>query len=104
MTDFLWPIIMVLIAALAVIFFIRLWKTGYPRNDERTERITGKAAFYSMHIGLYSTLSILLTLVVDEEFFESSGLDVMPVLYASILIPSVSFIILRWYFNRKGDI
>ncbi len=104
MTDFLWPIIMVLIAALAVIFFIRLWKTGYPRKDERTERITGKAAFYSMHIGLYSMLSILLTLVVDEEFFESSGLDVMPVLYASILIPSVSFIILRWYFNRKGDI
>ena len=104
MNDFLGPLIMVLIAAFAVIFFIRLWKTGYPRKDERTERITGKAAYYSMHIGLYSMLVIMFTLVVDEELFGSSSLGVMPVLYASILIPSVSFIVLRWYFNRKGEI
>ena len=103
MNVFLWPIIMVLIAALAVIFFIRLWKSGYPRKDERTERITGKAAFYSMRIGLYFMIALLFVRVVDEEFFGSSGLDVNPVLYASILIPSVSFIVLRWYFNRKGD-
>ena len=104
MNVFLGLIIMVFIAALAVIFFIRLWKSGYPRKDERTERITGKAAFYSMHIGLYSMLAILIMRVVDEEFFGSFGLDVNPVLYASILIPSVSFIVLRWYFNRKGEI
>ncbi|MCJ7614313.1 hypothetical protein MUO71_06100 [Candidatus Bathyarchaeota archaeon] len=103
MNVFLWPIIMVLIAALAVIFFIRLWKSGYPRKDERTERITGKAGFYSMHIGLYFMIALLFVRVVDEEFFGSSDLDVNPVLYASILIPSVSFIVLRWYFNRKGD-
>ncbi len=104
MNVFLWPIIMVLVAALAIVFLIRLWKSGYPRKDERTERITGKAAFYSMHIGLYSMLAILFMRVVDEELFGLSGLDVNPVIYASILIPSVSFIVLRWYFSKKGEI
>ncbi len=103
MTDFLWPIIMVLIAALAVIFILRVRKSGYPRKDERTQRITGKAAFYSLYIGLYFMIAILLILVVDKEFFGLSGLDVMPAMNASILVFSVSFLVLRWYFNRKGD-
>ena len=110
MTDFVWPIIMVLIAALAVIIGViaiwkarREWKSGFPRSDERTSRITGKAAFYSLYLGLYFMVAVLLTLLVGNEFFGFPDLDAMPALNASILVFSVSFLVLRWYFNRKGD-
>ena len=110
MTDFLWPIIMVLIASLIVFVGIfAIWKTrrerklGFPRSDERTSRITGKAAFYSLYIGLYFMVAVLLTLIVGKEFFGFPDLDAMPALNSSIIVFSVSFLVLRWYFNRKGD-
>ena len=111
MNVFLWPIIMVLIASLAVIIgIIAIWKShrerklGFPRSDERTQQITGKAAFYSLYIGLYFMIAVLLTLLVGKEFFAFPDLDAMPTLNASILVFSVSFLVLRWYFNRKGDL
>jgi uncharacterized membrane protein len=110
MNAFLWPVIMVLIAALAVIIgVITIWRTrrerkaGFPRSDERTSRITGKAAFYSLYIGLYFMIAVLLVLLVGKEFFDFPDLDAMPALNASILVSSVSFLVLQWYFNRKGD-
>ena len=102
---------MVLIAALAVIIgAITIWRTrrerkaGFPRSDERTSKITGKAAFYSLYIGLFFMIAILLTLVVGKEFFQFPDLDAMPALNASLLVFSLSFLVLRWYFNRKGDL
>lgn len=110
MNVFLWPIIMVLIAALAVIIgAITIWRTrrerkaGFPRSDERTSRITGKAAFYSLYIGLFFMIAILLTLIVGKEFFQFPDLDAMPALNASVLVFSISFLVLNWYFSRKGD-
>jgi len=110
MDVFIWPIIMVLIASLAVIIgVIAIWrarrdrKSGFPRSDERTSRITGKAAFYSLYIGLYFMIAVLIALIVGGEFFGFPDLDAMPALNASILVFSVSFLVLRWYFNRKGD-
>jgi len=110
MNVFLWPIIMVLIASLAVIIgIVTIWRTrrerksGFPRSDERTSRITGKAAFYSLYIGLYFMIAVLIALLVGKEFFGFPDLDAMPALNSSILVFSVSFLVLRWYFNRKGD-
>jgi len=110
MDVFLWPIIMILIASLAVIIgIVTIWrvrrerKSGFPRSDERTSRITGKAAFYSLYIGLYFMIAVLIVLLVGKEFFGFPDLDAMPALNSSILVFSVSFLVLRWYFNRKGD-
>ena len=110
MNIFVWPIIMVLIAALAVIigaFAIwkarREWKSGFPRSDERTSRITGKAAFYSLYIGMFFMIAVNLSLIVGQELFEFPDLDAMPALNASVLVFSLSFLVLRWYFDRKGD-
>ena len=110
MNVFLWPIIMVLIASLGVIIGVfTIWKvhrerkSGFPRSDERTQRITGKAAFYSLYIGLYFMVAVLIVLLVGKEFFGFPDLDAMPALNGSILVFSVSFLVLRWYFNRKGD-
>jgi len=110
MDVFLWPIIMILIASLAVIIgIVTIWrvrrerKSGFPRSDERTSRITGKAAFYSLYIGLYFMIAVLIVLLVGKEFFGFPDLDAMPALNSSILVFSVSFLVLQWYFNRKGD-
>ena len=110
MDVFIWPIIMVLIASLAVIIgAVTIWsarrerKSGFPRSDERTQRITGKAAFYSLYTGLYFMVAVLLTLLVGKEFFGFPDLEAMPALNSSIIVFSVSFLVLRWYFNRKGD-
>ena len=95
MTYFLWPVIMVLVASLAVIIGITIWKThrerklGFPRSDERTQRITGKAAFYSLYIGLFFMVAVLLTLLVGKEFFGFPDLDAMPALNSSIIVFSV---------------
>jgi len=110
MNVFLWPIIMVLIASLAIVIGViafwrvrREWKSGFPRSDERTSRINGKAAFYSLYVGLYFMVAVLLTLMVGKEFFGFPDLDAYPVLNASILVFSISFLVLRWYFNRQGE-
>lgn len=110
MGDFLWPFIMVLIAALGIIIAIfAIWKihrdrkSGFPRADERTSRINGKAAFYSLYIGLYFMIAVLLTLLIGQEFCGFPDLDAMPALNASIIVIGISFLVLRWYFNRKGD-
>jgi len=111
MNVFLWPIIMVLIASLAIVIGViafwrarREWKSGFPRSDERTSRINGKAAFYSLYVGLYFMIAVLLTLIVGKEFFGFPDLDAYPALNASILVFSLSFLVLRLYFNRKGDL
>jgi len=110
MNVFLWPIIMVLIAALAVVIGVfsiwrarREWKSGFPRSDERTSRITGKAAFYALYIGMFFMIAVNLSLIVGKELFEFPDLDAMPALNASVLICSLSFLVLRWYFDKKGD-
>ena len=110
MNVFLWPIIMVLIASLAIVIGViafwrvrREWKSGFPRSDERTSRINGKAAFYSLYVGLYFMVAVLLTLIVGKEFFGFPDLDAYPTLNASIIVFSISFLVLRWYFNRKGE-
>jgi Co/Zn/Cd efflux system component len=101
---------MVLIASLGMIIAIfAIWKfhrdrkSGFPRADERTSRINGKAAFYSLYIGLYFMIAVLLTLLVGQEFFGFPELDAMPALNASILVFATSFLLLRYYFNRKGE-
>ena len=48
-------------------------------------------------------IAVLLTLLVGIEFFGFPDLDAMPALNASILVFGISFLVLRWYFNRKGD-
>ena len=48
-------------------------------------------------------VAVLLTLLFGKEFFGFPDLDVMPALNSSIIVFSVSFLVLRWYFNRKGD-
>lgn len=108
--EFVWPIILVVTACLIILIgIIVVWRTlkdrksGVPSSDERTSRITQKTAYYSWYIGVFYMIAVLLIYIVGREFFGFPVLDEMVALNSSILVFSVSFLILRFYFNRKGD-
>ena len=106
----IWPIVsigiiitIVLIGIIAIWIIVKERKSGFPSKDERTQRITGRAATYSLFIGLYFMLTLSWIYIVGRELLGYYLFDAGSVLVASILVESVSMLVLRWYFNRKGD-
>jgi uncharacterized membrane protein len=105
-----WPIVGIGIAAIIVLLGVLLvWKIikdrrrGYPREDERTQRINGKAAFYSLYLGMYFMIALLWVYIMGRELLGYYLFDVGYALVASVLVQSVLMLVLRWYFGRKGD-
>ena len=78
-------------------------KSGFPAKDERTKRITGKAATYAFYIGSYFMLALMAVNLVGQEFLGLPSLEVGHALVASVLVQSLTLFGLRWYFDRKGD-
>jgi hypothetical protein len=108
--DLLWPIasigiitVIVLIGVLVIWRIIKNRKSGYPSGDERTQRITGKAATYSLLLGLYFMIALLLVYIVGRELLGYYLFNAGDALVASVLLQSVTMLVLRWYFERKGD-
>ena len=106
----IWPIVsigiiitIVLIGIIAIWIIVKERKSGFPSKDERTQRITGRAATYSLFIGLYFMLTLSWIYIVGRELLGYYLFDAGSVLVASVLVESVSMLVLRWYFNRKGD-
>ena len=110
MSDLMWPVINTGIATfVALIFVLLLWKirkerkSGFPMQDERTSKIFGKAATYSLYIGSYFIIALLFTLIIGGEFYDLPDIDAGYPLVASLLVYNVSFLVLRWYLGRKGE-
>jgi len=108
--DLLWPITSIgIVAMIVLIGILVVWKilkdrrSGFPSQDERTQRITGRAASYALLIGLYFTIGLTFVNLINQEFFDSPILETGYALIASLLVYSLSFIGLRLYFDRKGD-
>jgi len=110
MIDILWPAVMIGISGLIVLIgilytLIRLRdkKSGFPAQDERTQKINGMAATYTLYIGQYFLITIMFVLIIGQEFFSMPDLGAGPVIIASILVFSLTYLGLRLYFDRKGD-
>ena len=110
MADFTWPIVstgilalMILIAALVLWRRIKDKKSGFPLADERTRKLNWKAAYYAMFMGQYFIIAYLLVNIVGREFFGIPGIEAGYPMIAALLVSSVSFLVLRWYFGRKGE-
>ena len=111
MIDLPWPVISVVIMAIGVLIGILvIWrmledkKSGFPAQDERTKKITGKAATYSFLIGLYFMMTLAAANLINLEFVGSPLLDAGYALIISTLVQSLTFLGLRLYFNRKGEV
>ena len=106
----LWPIASIgIIAVIVSIGVFLIWRvrkdrrSGYPSGDERTQRITGKAATYSLYIGMYFMIALTLIFIVSRELLGYYLFNAGDALVASVLVQSVTWLVLRWYFERKGD-
>jgi hypothetical protein len=97
------PVLIVLIGILLVWRIFKDRKSGFPSADERTQRITGKAAIAALLIGSYFTLALMFMLIFGRELYNLQNVDAGYLLIATLLVSNVSFIILRWVFGRKGD-
>ena len=110
MADFTWPIVstgilalMILIAALVLWRRLKDKKSGFPLADERTRKLNWKAAYYAMFMGQYFILAYLLVNIVGREFFGMPEIEAGYPMIAALLVSSVSFLVLRWHFGRKGE-
>jgi len=106
----MWPVVSIGIAAIIVLLgILLLWKiykdrkSGFPMRDERTTKITGRAATYALYIGSYFILAFLFILIIGKEFYGLPEVEAGYPLIAAILVYNVSFGVLRWYFGRKGE-
>jgi hypothetical protein len=97
------PLLIVLIAILIVWRILKDRKSGFPRADERTQRITGKAATYTVLIGNYFTLALMFMLIFGRELYNLQNVDAGYLLLSTLLVSSISFLVLSWVFSRKGD-
>jgi hypothetical protein len=95
-----------MIALIAVLLFWKVRKerkSGFPTQDERTSKISGKAATYSLYIGSYFILALLFTILIGKEFYDLPDIDAGYPLIASLLVYNLSYLALRWYLGRKGE-
>jgi hypothetical protein len=108
--DFTWAIAsMGTLALIILIGVLALWKrlhdkkSGFPLADERTRRLNWKAAYYAMFMGQYFIVAYLLVNIVGREFFGVPEIEAGYPMIAALLVSSVSFLVLRGYFGRKGE-
>ena len=111
MTDFVWPTILILNAVLVLLVGVfALWKlnkdkkSGYPIKDERTIKITGKAAIGTYYISLAFMISLSLFIIFGTEFLDLPELEAGWAIIAIMLVSGISNALLSWYYSRKGDL
>jgi hypothetical protein len=105
-----WPMvsggILATIVLLGVFFVWRMLKeirSGFPLRDERTQMVMGRAATYTFYIGSYFMIALMLANILSTEFLGAQLLDGWYAMVLSILVQSLAFSGLHFYFDRKGD-
>lgn len=89
---------------------ILIWKTqrdrkaGFPLNDERTSRIKGKAALGTYYISLVFMVSILLSIIIGNEFLNLAEIEAGWAVIAIMLVSGFSYGLLSWYYAKKGEL
>ncbi len=79
----------------------RAKKAGLAVEDERTKRVQGQAALYAWVVGVEFTTGFVLVLYVGSLFQGFPVISAMPALTASLLVSLASFLLLRWYLERR---
>ena len=111
MTEFTWPIILIVNAVLVLLVGVFvIWKihrekkSGYPINDERTLKISGRAAIATYYISIAFMVSLLLFMIFGTEFLDLPDLEAGWAVISVMLVTGISYGLLSWYYSRKGDL
>ena len=98
-----------ILATIVILGVYVIWKiqkelrSGFPLKDERTQRVSGKAAFYAFHLGSYFMLALMLGNILSREIRGVYLLDGWYALIFSIIVQSLMYIGFRLYFEKKED-
>ena len=98
-----------ILATIVLLGVYAIWKiqkelrSGFPLKDERTLRISGKAAYYAFHLGSYFMLALMLGNILSRELRGVYLLDGWYALIYSIIVQSLMYLGFRAYFERKED-
>ena len=68
-------------------------------QDERVTRINEKAGY---HAGWIIMLSVIILFQADKIW--SLGVELKDMYYTVLLVGIYSWLVLRWYYNKKGDV
>lgn len=100
---------MVILATIVILGVYVIWKiqkelrSGFPLKDERSQRVSGNAAFYAFHLGSYFMIALMLGNILSRELRGVYLLDGWYALIFSIIVQSLMYIGFRLYFERKED-
>ena len=110
MTNLPWSGVSIgILATIVLLGVYAIWKiqkelrSGFPLKDERTLRISGKAAYYAFHLGSYFMLALMLGNILSRELRGVYLLDGWYALIYSIIVQSLMYLGFRTYFERKED-
>jgi len=110
MTNLSWSGVSIgILATIVLLGVYAIWKiqkelrSGFPLKDERTLRISGKAAYYAFHLGSYFMLALMLGNILSRELRGVYLLDGWYALIYSIIVQSLMYLGFRTYFERKED-
>ena len=91
-----------LILAGLLYFVLALQVSTKPKTelivDERVTRINEKASYYAGWITL-----VIITLLFWADRIWSFGIDVTDMYFATIFAGVYSWVMLKWYYNKKGE-
>jgi len=110
MSNVTWPLmsggILAIIVLVGVFVIWRIMKdrqSGFPAKDERTQKVTGRAATYAFYIGSYFMLALMFTRILSQEFLDVPFIEDGYAIILAIIVQNLTFIGCRLYLNRKGD-
>ena len=110
MTNMPWSGVSIgILTTIVIIGVFVIWKmlkemrSGFPLKDERTQLITGRAAYYAFHLGSYFMIALMLGNILSRELRGVYLLDGWYALIFSIIVQSLMYIGFRLYFERKED-
>jgi hypothetical protein len=95
------------IAIIVILTYVKTWqdmkakKAGLKVSDERTRRVQGQAALYAWVVSVEFTMCLVLVLLVGSQFLWFPAVSAMNALAACLLVSMASFLLLRWYLDRK---
>jgi hypothetical protein len=102
-----------LIAAITIIVVLTAVKTsqdmrarrlGFKVSDERTQRVQGQAALYAWVVSVEFTMCFVLVLFAGSQFPWFPAISAILALEAILLVSIASFLLLRWYLDRKESL
>ena len=96
--------IIVLIGVFVIWRKVKDRKSGFPAKDERTQKVTGIAATYAFYIGSYFMIALMWTNFLSQELLGAPFPEEGHAIILAVVVQSLTFLGVRLYLNRKGDL